>query len=239
MTNLSMIESVNALLQSNITTITISKETGISKGHINNLRNGTKEIVKSSFDTVDKLYQYYLEKKDYLEASKNLDKAILDTKLPKDIQLFITSLNDTINSINEPSGSIKIEKLNIKRVFEMSNEKKSDKAFSYIYVDQLIPFQLKNEVISYELNFTSSIDKNKRFAEKINDFKINFAQSEFELMLKQLIYKGAKVKLIKSNFGHNNYSTGVYVNTHQDEIFKYENSFLSLTINDEIKEEES
>ena len=46
-------------------------------------------------------------------------------------------------------------------------------------------------------------------------------------MLKQLIYKGAKVKLIKPSV----HGTGVYIDTTQDEIFKYETSFIDIKVN--------
>ena len=73
MENYDVIGSVNTLLQSDIQTSKISKETGISKGYITNLRNGNRNITKASYEVVEKLFQYYLEKREYIEASKDID----------------------------------------------------------------------------------------------------------------------------------------------------------------------
>ncbi|HCU7114029.1 hypothetical protein APV47_12785 [Staphylococcus aureus] len=234
-----VIRSVNTLLQSNIQVSTISKETGISKAHITNLKNGTKSISNASFDTVEKLYLYYLDKKDYLEASKNIDQSIIDTKIPRDIQHFISNLKQSIDNINNPDSSAGIEKIMIERLFTMSKEKSSNNIISYLLVKELIPLKIKNEVISYELAFSSPIKPKEYLAEKIEGFTITFAQNDLELMLKRLIHKGAKVKLIKSNFNYSDsYNTGIYIDTHQDEIFKYESSFLDITINQNLTEGE-
>lgn len=239
MKHLNMIESVNTLLKSNIETSKITQETGISKGYMTNLRNGNRDISKASFEVVEKLYLYYLNQKDYIETSKDIDQAVLDIKLPKDIQTFISSLNKCIEDINSPYSNVGIEKIFIERLFNMSESKKSNNTVSYLLVNDFVPLQIKNEIISYQLHFTSPINKSDLLIEKISDFTINFAQNDLELMLKQLIYKGAKVKLIKSSFNHNDsYSTGIYIDTHQDEIFKYENSFLNISINDNSIEEE-
>ncbi|EZT88933.1 hypothetical protein [Staphylococcus aureus] len=240
MKHLNMIESVNTLLKSNIETSKITQETGISKGYMTNLRNGNRDISKASFEVVEKLYLYYLEQKDYIEASKDIDQEVLDIKIPKDVQTFILSLNKCIEDINSPYSNVGIEKIFIERFFNMSKDKKSNNTVSYLLVNDLVPLEMKKEVISYQLKFSSPINKNDLLIEQISNYNIEFAQNDLELMLKQLIYKGAKVKLIKSNLNYSDsYNTGIYIATHQDEIFKYENSFLNISINDKSIEEES
>ncbi|HCY6785921.1 TPA: hypothetical protein O1284_002759 [Staphylococcus aureus] len=240
MKHLNMIESVNTLLKSNIETSKITQETGISKGYMTNLRNGNRDISKASFEVVEKLYLYYLEQKDYIEASKDIDQEVLDIKIPKDVQTFILSLNKCIEDINSPYSNVGIEKIFIERYFNMSKDKKSNNTVSYLLVNDLVPLEMKKEVISYQLKFSSPINKNDLLIEQISNYNIEFAQNDLELMLKQLIYKGAKVKLIKSNLNYSDsYNTGIYIATHQDEIFKYENSFLNISINDKSIEEES
>lgn len=238
MQHLNMIESVNALLLSNIETSKIIKETGISRGYLTNLRNGNRDVSKASFEVVEKLYLYYLVQKDYIEASKDIEQEVLDIKIPKDVQTFILSLNKCIEDINSPYSNVGIEKIFIERFFNMSKEKKSDSTVSYLLVNDLVPLKIKNEVFSYQLNFTSPINKSDYLIEEISSYTIDFAQNDLELMLKQLIYKGAKVKLIKSNFNYSDsYSTGIYIDTHQDEIFKYENKFLNISINNKAIDE--
>ncbi|HCX9496477.1 TPA: hypothetical protein O0001_002260 [Staphylococcus aureus] len=77
MENCDVIGSVNTLLQSDIQTSKLSEETGISKGYITNLRNGNRNIAKASYEIVEKLFQYYLEKRDYIEAGKDIDEKVL------------------------------------------------------------------------------------------------------------------------------------------------------------------
>ncbi|HDD5896061.1 TPA: hypothetical protein PBB95_002590 [Staphylococcus aureus] len=240
MKHLNMIELVNKLLISNIETSKITKETGISRGYLTNLRNGNRDVSKASFEVVEKLYLYYLEQKDYIEASKDIDQEVLDIKIPKDVQTFILSLNKCIEDINSPYSNVGIEKIFIELLFNMSKDKKSNNAVSYLLVNDLVPLEMKKEVISYQLKFSSPINKNDLLIEQISNYNIEFAQNDLELMLKQLIYKGAKVKLIKSNLNYSDsYNTGIYIATHQNEIFKYENSFLNISINDKSIEEES
>ncbi|MCD8845190.1 hypothetical protein [Staphylococcus gallinarum] len=232
-------ESINTLLQSDISISNISEATGISKAHITSLKNGTKDISKASFDTVEKLYHYFLEQKEYLETNTDEDKAIRNVKIPKDIKLFISGLKQTIEDINNTSNNVNINNLSVERFFTLSKEHKSVNVVSQITVNQLIPIKIKNEAMSYNLNFATAISKEKYLSEEIKNFTITFKQSDLELMLKQLIFKGAKVKLIKSSFNYNdNYSSGIYVDTHQDEIFKYESSFLNISINNEFNKEE-
>ncbi|WP_239751409.1 hypothetical protein [Mammaliicoccus sp. N-M52] len=235
-----MLKSVITLLQSNIETPILAKETGLSKGYITNLRNGNRDVSKASYEVVEKLFLYYLEKKDYIEASKDIDQAILNTKIPKDIKVFISSLKDSIEDINNPNSNKGIEQIRIERIFNISKENYSEYVVTYLSVNELIPLKLKNELISYNLSFSSEADSEEYLREKINDFTIIFSVNDLELELRKLIYNGAKVKLVKSNFYHNdNFSTGILVYTQQDEIYKYESKFLELCINNGPNKEEA
>ncbi|MEB7677987.1 hypothetical protein NGB25_12840 [Staphylococcus saprophyticus] len=237
MKNCNIKESVNMLLHSNISISTISDKTGVSKAHLTNLRNGTKDLSNASFDTVEKLFRYYLEQKEYIETGTDEDKAIRKVKIPKDIQLFISGLQQTIDNINDTSSNVNINNIVVERIFTLSKDNRSVSAVSQLTVNQLIPIKMKNEAISYNLAIASSINQQDYLADEIKNFTITFKQDDLELMLKQLIYKGAKVKLIKSFFNHSDsYNTGIYIDLQQDEIFKYESSFINIKINEENKE---
>lgn len=237
MKNCNIKESVNMLLHSNISISTISDKTGVSKAHLTNLRNGTKDLSNASFDTVEKLFCYYLEQKEYIETGTDEDKAIRKVKIPKDIQLFISGLQQTIDNINDTSSNVNINNIVVERIFTLSKDNRSVSAVSQLTVNQLIPIKMKNEAISYNLAIASSINQQDYLADEIKNFTITFKQDDLELMLKQLIYKGAKVKLIKSFFNHSDsYNTGIYIDLQQDEIFKYESSFINIKINEENKE---
>lgn len=237
MKNCNIKESVNKLLHSNISISTISDKTGVSKAHLTNLRNGTKDLSNASFDTVEKLFRYYLEQKEYIETGNDEDKSIRKVKIPKDIQLFISGLQQTIDNINDTSSNVNINNIVVEKIFTLSKDNRSVSAVSQLTVNQLIPIKMKNEAISYNLAIASSINQQDYLADEIKNFTITFKQDELELMLKQLIYKGAKVKLIKSYFNHSDsYNTGIYIDLQQDEIFKYESSFINIKINEENKE---
>lgn len=234
-----MLKSVVILLQSKIETPILAKETGLSKGYIANLRNGNRDVSKASYEVVEKLFLFYLDHKDYIEASKDIDQAIIDTKIPKDIKVFISSLKESIDDINNPNSNKKIEQIRIERIFNMAKEKRSENVMTYLSVDEQIPLKLKNELISYNLLFSSEADNKEYLKEEISGFTIIFSANELELELKKLIYNGAKVNLVKANFNHNDhFSTGIFVYTKQDEIYKYESRFLDLSINNGSTKEE-
>ncbi|MCG2177558.1 hypothetical protein K4Q81_09780 [Staphylococcus epidermidis] len=228
MENCDVIGSVNTLLKSDVQTSKISKETGISKGYITNLRNGNRDIAKASYEVVEKLFQYYLEKREYIEAGKDIDENILKTKIPKDIQQFISSLKESIDSINDTNTSDVIGEVTLKKIFNISRlEQANDSNKAYWIIDKVIPLKYKYDVFAYQLMISTPIDYNININDGIENFEIVFNYNELELMLKQLIHKGAKVKLIKPS----SHGAGVYIDTTQDEIFKYETSFIDIKVN--------
>ena len=233
MENCNVIGSVNTLLQSDIKTSRLSKETGISKGYITNLRNGNRDIAKASYEVVAKLYHYFLKKKDYLEARKDIDEMVLKTKIPKDIQQFISSLKESIDSINDTNTNDVIDEVTLKRTFNMSRLKQTNNDNKpFWHIDKVIPLKFKHDMFAYQLIFSSPVEYNININDEVESFEIVFNENELELMLKQLINKGAKVKLIKPS----SHATGIYIDTMQDEIFKYESAFIDIKVNFNKKE---
>lgn len=229
-----VIGSVNSLLQSDIQTSKISKETGISKGYITNLRNGNRDIAKASYEVVAKLYHYFLKKKDYLEANKDVDENVLKTKIPKDIQQFISSLKNSLDNINDPNTNKGIKEIVFKKIFNVDISKQSNEHIKpYWQVDEPIPLEFKHDIFAYQLTILSPVETNISINKEIENFEITFNYNELELMLKELIHKGAKVKLIKPS----SHGTGIYVDTIQNEIFKYESTFIDIKVNFDNKGE--
>ncbi|WP_222422426.1 hypothetical protein, partial [Staphylococcus hominis] len=74
---------------------------------------------KASYEVVEKLFQYYLEKREYIEASKDIDENILKTQIPKDIQQFISSLKKSIDNINVSDTNNGINEIAFKQIFNM------------------------------------------------------------------------------------------------------------------------
>ncbi|MBH4712370.1 hypothetical protein I6F04_09600, partial [Staphylococcus aureus] len=112
-----IIKKIDILLQSDIQSNQIANDTGISKVTISNLRRKTADISKASFETVNKLYNYYLERKDYLEIAKTIEKDVLTAKLPKDVQTFISKLKEAIDNINDVTKPLNINEVTLEKSF--------------------------------------------------------------------------------------------------------------------------
>ncbi|WP_215392849.1 hypothetical protein [Staphylococcus aureus] len=227
MENDEMLHKVSVLLQSDIESHNISKATGISGATISKLRSGNKDIAKSSFLTVNKLYKYYLDKEEYLEKAKKVEEDIIDIKLSKDIQSFILNLKKVIDDINDPSSDLNINEILIEKKFTMSN-KSSVKLASSIKIDQLIPIQIKHSTFVYNLKIIRDYIENLTPTKTILNYEIEFNYNDLELALKRLIHRGNKVTLIKSNLNElGGSNTGLYVTNYG---YNYEYKFINIHI---------
>lgn len=230
MKNNDMISKINILLQSDIQTNQIANDTGISKVTISNLRRKTADISKATFETVNKLYNYYLERKDYLEIAKTIEKDILNVKLPKDVQVFISKLKETIDNINDVTKPLYIGEVKLEKRLTMSRDKKSTKLISNIKADALIPIQIKRNTFAYNLRILSDFVEDKPLLNNITDYQIDFSYNNLEIDLKRHIHLGNKVMLITSNlneFGES--QTGIYVRGNNGG-YNYELKFINITI---------
>ncbi|BBA25292.1 hypothetical protein (plasmid) [Staphylococcus aureus] len=230
MQNNDMISKINILLQSDIQTNQIANDTGISKVTISNLRRKTADISKATFETVNKLYNYYLDRKDYLELAKTIEKDILNVKLPKDVQIFITKLKEAVDNINDITKSLHISEITLEKSFTMSKDKKSTKLISKIKLDELIPIQIKRNTFAYSLKISSDFVEDKTPLDNITDFQIDFSYNDLEIDLKRHIHLGNRVVLITSNLNELGESqTGIYVNGNNGG-YNYELNFISISI---------
>ncbi|HDH6142869.1 TPA: hypothetical protein PI730_002810 [Staphylococcus aureus] len=225
-----IIKKINILLQSDIQSNKIANDTGISKVTISNLRRKTTDISKASFETVNKLYNYYLERKDYLEIAKTVESDVLNVKLPKDVQTFISKLKETIDNINDVTRPLNISEVTLEKNFTMSKDKKSTHLISTVKINDLIPLQIKRSTFAYNLRIVSKFMEDKTPLVNITDFQINFSYNELEIALKRHIHRGNRVMLLTSNlneFGES--QTGIYVSGN-DGGYNYELKFINLSI---------
>lgn len=227
MTEIDMLKAINTLFNSDIESNLIAKETGISIATISKLRSGNKDVSKSSFETVNKLYLYYLERKNYFDMSEQIEKHILDIKLPKEIQSFISELKKVIDAINDDTNPLSVHEISIIKKFTMSRDKKSTNLMQTIQIEELIPIQIKRKTFAYNLNIINDFeDKGLQF-NSIKNLKIDFLYNELEIALKRHVNNGDKLTLIKSNldeFGNSN--TGLFVNGR----YNYELNFMKVSI---------
>ncbi|MDF0320903.1 hypothetical protein O0M08_11155 [Staphylococcus pseudintermedius] len=230
MENNDILKKINILLKSDIKSSQIAKETGINKATISNLRRKNTDISKSSFETVNKLYNYYSERKDYLDIAANVEKDIINIDLPKEVQIFILKLKDAFNKIDDLNNPLSINEITINKTFTMSKDKKSTKLISNVKIDELIPLQIKRSTFAYNLRIVSEFVEDKTPIHNITAFQINFSYNELEIALKRLIHRGNRVMLITSNldeFGES--QTGIYVSGN-DGGYNYELKFISVSI---------
>ncbi|SUL87733.1 hypothetical protein [Staphylococcus aureus] len=230
MQNNDMISKINILLPSDIQTNQIANDTGISKVTISNLRRKTADISKATFETVNKLYNYYLERKDYLEIAKTIEKDILNVKLPKDVQIFISKLKEAIDNINDVTKPLNISEIRLEKSFAMSKDKKSTKLISNIKVDGLIPIQIKRNTFAYNLRIVNKFLEDRNTLNNISNYQISFSYSELEIALKRHIHSGNRVVLITSNlneFGDS--QTGIHVSGNNGR-YNYELNFITISI---------
>lgn len=228
MENDEMLNKVNILLQSDIESHKISVATGVSSATISKLRSGNKNITKSSYETVNKLYRYYLEKADYLEKAKDEEEDIIKIKLPKDLQMFILNLKKLIDRINDKSSTLNINEISIEKKFTMSKDKQSARLISSIKIHELLPIQIKRNTYAYNLNIISNYTENHLPVKNILDYQIEFSYNDLEIALKRLIHRGSKVTLIKSNLDELGHSkTGLYV---PNIGYNYEYNFMNIHI---------
>ncbi|HBC4010870.1 TPA: hypothetical protein KED73_002677 [Staphylococcus aureus] len=236
MNNDEMLKKVILLLQSDIESHKISNGTGISSATISKLRNGNKNISKSSYETVSKLYKYYLDKESYLEQAKNLKEDILNIKLPKDIQIFISSLKNIIDRLNDNSSELSIKEILFEKKFTMTKDKKSSELISTIKIDELVPIQIKRNTFAYNLKIIKDYIDEHSPIKSINNYHIDFAYNDLEIDLKHLIYKGDRVTLIKSNLDElGETQTGLYVSSAG---YNYEYNFIKLYVFEDYRKEE-
>lgn len=227
MAEIDMLKAINTLLKSDIESNLIAKETGISIATISKLRSGNKDVSKSSFETVNKLYLYYLERKNYFDMSEQIEKHILDIKLPKEIQSFISELKKVIDAINDDTNPLSVHEISIIKKFTMSRDKKSTNLMQTIQIEELIPIQIKRKTFAYNLNIINDFEDKGLQSKSIKNLKIDFLYNELEIALKRHVNNGDKLTLIKSNldeFGNSN--TGLLVNGR----YNYELNFMKVSI---------
>ncbi|WP_341775928.1 hypothetical protein [Staphylococcus hyicus] len=223
-----MIDCVKTLLNSDIQSNLIVKATGINKATLSNLRRGNNDISKASFETVNKLYKFYLEKEEYLNKAKDVEADIININIPKDIHAFILNLKKSIDEINEPNKSLCINEILIEKKFTLSKDKKSVKLISLIKIDELIPVQIKRNTFAYNLKIIRDYIDNSVPIENILNYQIMFDYNDLEIALKRMIHNGNKVTLIKSNLDElGNSRTGLFVN---NVGYNFEYNFMDIHI---------
>ncbi|EGQ2899966.1 hypothetical protein NAC36_002426 [Staphylococcus pseudintermedius] len=230
MENNDILKKISILLKSDIKSSQIAKETGINKATISNLRRKNTDISKSSFETVNKLYNYYSERKDYFDIATNVEKEIMNIDLPKDVKIFISKLKEAIDNINDITRPLNISEVTLEKSFTMSKDKKSTKLMSNVKINELIPLQIKRSTYAYHLRIVNDFVEDTTPLDHITDFQINFSYNELEIALKRHIHFGNRVVLITSNlneFGES--QTGIYVSGNNGK-YNYELKFISVSI---------
>lgn len=196
---------VALLLESEITLKEISVATGISESILKKLSSGEQSISNAKYETVERLYNYYIDKSDQLSVSNNKPE-YLSVKLPKKVRQLIEDIDKAIQDIHLNKQTINIA---VKDVYRTGDKDGIVLNKKELEVDEYIGLGLdeikKSSREPYELVIRTPIDES---IHHINDFKIIFDKQKLINTLKQIKHEGGSITIHKTG-DHNLKSIGV------------------------------
>lgn len=216
--------NIQSLLNSDISSTKISEESGANLSIVKKLKSNLQTIENTSFETISKLYDYYLDNHKIIDAQQEVDPKILSQKLPKNIIYFLDELTDRINIINFKKAS-RVNNVYIYDKYTLDNEGNSKTKESYIKVDESIPISKNNEVYQYQITIVNKIDSRDKFS-SINNLTIEFNREVLEIDLKKHKLSGSKIKLNNSKNG--NVGIRVISNLDNTDIYNFESNYFHI-----------
>lgn len=188
---------VALLLESEITLKEISVATGISESILKKLSSGEQSISNAKYETVERLYNYYIDKSDQLSVS-NQKPEYLSVKLPKKVRQLIEDIDKAIQDIHLNKQTINIAVKDVYRTGDTDGIVLNKKELE---VDEYIGLGL-NEIEKscrepYELVIKTPISED---IHHITDFKIQFDKQKLIDTLKQMKHEGGSISINKSGY---------------------------------------
>ena len=142
-------DSVQALLDSNISATIISDKSNVNLSVVKKLKSNLQSIDNTNFDSISKLYDYYLDNQKLIDIQKEVDPKILNQKLPNKVIQFLNELSYSVDNINYNSVS-RISEVFIYDKYTLDHEGNSKDKSSYMKVDEFIP--ITKDGIVYNLS---------------------------------------------------------------------------------------
>lgn len=230
MYSLYMKNGVKSLLNSNISATKISEQTNVNLSIVKKLKSNLQTIENTNFDSISKLYDYYLDNQKEIEAQKEVHPAILNQKIPNSVIKFLDEITYSVNQVNFESVS-RVSEVYVYDKYTIDNKGDSKSKKSYIKIDESIPVKKNGVVYNYQISIENEIDTKDKIR-GIKDLKIIFDRELLEIELKKHKMSGSKIKVHNSKDG----STGIRVVSHGDnkEIYNIESNYFNI----DFKEEE-
>ena len=188
-----MKETIQQLLDSDISAYKIGKDAGVQDSLVKKLRNGNQAIGDTKYNSLEKLYNYAIEKQNVLNVEDN------DTKLPKAIGTFIENIDMQLIYTNSEK-STELENVFVYDKYIMDKKGNSVDKVSYIEVIHTMSLPSKSagyiyqEWIPYKINVQKRIT-NKNDIQHFTNLRITFNSTKLINDLKKEIVLGSKVKL--------------------------------------------
>lgn len=226
-----IIKCVRKLLDSDIYAKTISDETGINIHVVRKLKNSEQTIENTNFDYIARLFDFYIEKQDTIEAQQDVAAEILSEKLPKNVLDFINGLKRSINKVNTMSDA-RVSSVYVYDKYQLDAKGNAESKESYIEVNETVALNKGSDLVSKPINIIKAIDSKDKVSD-IKNLNLVFHKEKLIVELKKLkkVY-GYKPKLFKYDDG----SIGIKAHSHTtgETIVGIEKNYLDIKINEEV-----
>lgn len=226
MDNKTMKFGVQSLLESNIQSKLISKETGINESIISKLRNQSQAIDETKHRHIRYLYDFYLKHVDEIEAQKGVPNYIIAQKLPKNVQIFLDNLAYNVALIQKQQHS-RISKLFVYDEYAIDNNGNATDRTSYVEVNETVPVNKNGEIYPYHIAVKNVIE-NRDSVKDIKGLKINFNKEKLEIALKKYKSEYAKIKVYKTDSN----GLSLKVTTAKEVIYGVESEYFEIEFNE-------
>lgn len=222
---------VRKLLDSDIYAKTISEETNINIHVVRKLKSKEQSIESTNFDYIARLFDFYVEKQNIIEAQQDVDPKILSEKLPKSVTNFIDDLMISINKVNVKSEA-RVSTVYVYDKYQLDDKGNTESKISYIEINETIALNRGGELFSQPINIIKKIDS-KEDVSNIQNLRLIFYKEKLLVELKKLkkVY-GYKPKLFKYHDG----SIGIKAYSHATgkNIVGIEKDYLDIKFNEEV-----
>lgn len=226
-----IIKCVRKLLNSDIYAKTISDETEINIHVVRKLKNKEQSIESTNFDYIARLFDFYIQKQNIIEAQQDVPPEILSEKLPRSILNFIDDMTFSINKLNISSES-RVSYVYVYDKYKVNNKGSTEDKETFIELNETIALNRGGDIVSKPLNIVKKVESRDDI-KFIKNITITFYREKLLVELKKLKkVDKCKIKLFKYEDG----SIGIKVTDPSNgTIIKgIEKEYLDILLNEEV-----
>lgn len=226
-----IIKCVRKLLDSDIYAKTISEETEINIHVVRKLKNKEQSIESTNFDYIARLFDFYIQKQNIIEAQQDVPPEILSEKLPRSILNFIDDMTFSINKLNITSDE-RVSYVYVYDKYKVNNKGSTGGKETFIELNETMALKRGSDIISKPLNIIKKIDSRDSI-KSIENIRIDFYREKLLVDLKKLKnVNKCKIKLFKYEDG----SIGIKaIPPHNQTIIEgIEKDYLDIIVNEEV-----